>query len=137
MSSIWWSWGVPWLYLAGNDYGRRGVLCIDYASVGAKPETSLRGIAHNYQTPLTSSTAGSMQPPKSDVGPSGAEPASAAVVLPTSSNDDVTATTSNSTAVSDGSMIQRTLKQGLSRIFARNLQNDDRPITGWHKKTCA
>ena len=34
-------------------------------------------------------------------------------------------------------MIRLTLKKGLSRIFARSQQNDDRPITGWHEETCA
>ena len=95
---------------------------------------------------FTGSIAGSMQPPKSDAGPSGPEPASAAVgvrsdlstcILSTSSNNDVTATTSNSTAIPGGSTIQLTLKQGLSRIFARNQQNDDRPITSWHEQTGA
>ena len=90
--------------------------------------------------------AGSRQSLPSDVGPSGPEQASAAAgvcsdlstcVLPTSSNGYVMATTTNSTEVSGGSSVQLILKQGLSRIFARNQQNDDRPITAWHEKTCA
>ena len=74
--------------------------------------------------PFTGSVVVLGQSLTSDVGPSGPAPASAAVgvrsdlstfVLPISSNDDVMATTSNSAAVSGGSTVQMTLKQGLSR----------------------
>ena len=95
--------------------------------------------------PFTSSGAVWRQSLTSDVGPPGPEPASAAVgvhsylsacVLPASSNDDVMDTTSNSAAVSGGSTVQLTLKQGPSRIYECNQQKDDRPITGGHEKTC-
>ena len=50
MSSIWWSWGAAWLHIVGNDYNYRGTLCIDYTSVGEKPEESRRDITNTCKT---------------------------------------------------------------------------------------
>ena len=57
---------------------------------------------------------------------------SAVLPLP---NQDIMSPVTNLSAQSNNSTAQLTLKQGLTRIFARNQENDDRPLTAWHVDT--
>ena len=93
----------------------------------ASPKTAKRFIV---ERPLSSELC--PQPPTLANAAAGDDnDPSLSAVLPLQ-NQDIMSPVTNLSAQSNNSTAQLTFKQGLTRIFARNQENDNRPLTAWH-----